>query len=383
MNRRPKIALIHDHLTQQGGAERVLEVFQTLFPNAPIFTLVYDANKMSGVFPPARVMPSFLQRIPLIKRTYQWFLPLMPLATESYDLSLYDIVLSNSSAFAKGIVTKSTTLHLCYCHTPTRYLWSDTHSYVKEFKAPRILKTLIPPLLHSLRRWDRLAADRVDKFIANSKTVQERIKKYYRRNSDIIYPPVDIDKFQVGRGRGEYFLAGGRLVSYKRFDLVVEAFNKIGLPLKIFGTGPEFTKLKRIARKNIEFVGRASDEERKKLYTDCIAYINPQEEDFGITVIEAAASGRPVIALAAGGALETVVENVTGIFFYDQDPAGLIDAVTRLKPESFDPLIIRAHAVRYSTERFEKEIKAYIDNAWAQWQEAQHMKRLRETKMMI
>lgn len=384
MTKIPKIALVHDHLIQQGGAERVLDVFQELYPYAPIFTLVYDEKKLSHVFKPDRIRTSFLQKFPFITKRYQWLLPLMPLATESYDLSAYDIVLSSTSAFSKGIITKPTTLHLCYCHTPTRYLWSDTHSYVKELNIPWFFKTLfIPPMLSRFRQWDRLAADRVDKFIANSKTVQERIKKYYRRNSDIMYPPVDIDSFDVGKGSGQYFLAGGRLVSYKRIDLVVDAFNKIGLPLKIFGDGPEYKKLRKIARKNIQFCGAVSDRERAVLYQNCRAYINPQEEDFGITVIEAAAAGRPVIALAAGGALETIVENVTGVFFYDQDPAGIIDAVLRFKDEEFDSKVIREHALRYSTERFKRELRAYIDSAWAQWQEAQHMKRLRETKMML
>lgn len=378
-----KIALVHDHLMQFGGAERVLEIFQELFSDAPIYTLVYDKARLGNIFSPDRVHPSFLQRIPGALPKYQWFLPFMPLATEQYDLSEYDVVLSSSSAFSKGAITKSTTLHICYCHTPTRYLWSDTHSYIREVHAPRLAKAGIPLILTGLRQWDRLAADRVDRFIANSKTVQERITKYYRRSSDIIYPPVDVASSEVGTGVGEYFLAGGRLVSYKRFDVIIEAFNRLNRRLVIFGDGPEIGKLKRMAKSTIEFRGFVSVSERSRLYRDCVAFINPQEEDLGITVIEAAAAGRPVIALAAGGALETIIEGVTGVFFYDQDAPALIDTVLRFKPEQFKADVIRDHALRYSTDRFKREILQYVESSWNQWQEHQHMKRLRETKMML
>lgn len=377
------VALIHDHLTQLGGAERVLKIFTELFPKAPIFTLVYDKKRMGAYFSHTKIIPSYLQNIPFATKKYQWLLPLMPNATESYDLSEYDLVLSSTSAFAKGVVTKSTTLHICYCHTPTRYLWTDTHSYLKELRQPRALKRVVPFFLSGLRMWDRLAADRVDKFIANSRTVQERIKKYYRRESSVIYPPVELDTFSLSHTAGEYYLAGGRLVSYKRFDLIIEAFNRLGLPLKIFGEGPEYKKLHGSAKKNIEFIGGVSDTIRAKLYTQCIAYLHPQEEDFGITAIEAMASGKPVIALAAGGALETIVDKVTGVFFFDQDYAAIIDAVIRFKPEQFSPQIIRNYALKFSVERFKKEILAYTQTSWQDWQEIQHMRRLRETKMMF
>lgn len=378
-----KVALIHDHLTQLGGAERVLKIFTELFPSAPVFTLVYDKKRLGAYFPQTKIIPSYLQNIPLAEKKYQWFLPLMPNATESYDLSSYDLVLSSTSAFAKGIITKSTTLHVCYCHTPTRYLWTDTHNYLKELQQPRILKRVVPFFLSGLRMWDRLAADRVDKFIANSRTVQERIKKYYHRESDIIYPPVELDKFSLSGRAGEYYLAGGRLVSYKRFDLIVQAFNRLGLSLKIFGEGPEYRKLRSIAKKNIIFTGGVTDDLRAELYKNCIAYLHPQEEDFGITAIEAMASGRPVIALAAGGALETIIDGVTGVFFFDQDYAAIIDAVIRFKPEQFSPEIIRNYALKFSADRFKKEILNYVKTSWQDWQEVQHMKRLRETKMMF
>ncbi|MBI4599806.1 glycosyltransferase [Candidatus Uhrbacteria bacterium] len=377
------IALVHDHLMQVGGAERVLRIFNELYPDAPIYTLVYDKKKIGSLLPPDVIRPSFLQTIPFGKKKYQWLLPIMPTATESYNLEEYDIVLSSASAFAKGIITKSTTLHICYCHTPTRYLWTDTHQYIRELNVPYPIKKVLPFMLTRLRMWDTLAAGRVDKFIANSQTVRERISKFYRRESDIIYPPVALDSFTVSKTCDDYYLAGGRLVSYKRFDIPIMAFNRLGIPLKIFGDGPEYRNLRKIARKNIEFVGAADDATRCELYSKCIAFINPQEEDFGITTLEAAASGRPVIAYAAGGALETVVDGVTGVFFYDQDYAALIDAVLHFDPSRFDPETLRIYSLRYGVDRFKKEITDYIDKQWTQWQEVQEMKRIRETKMMF
>ncbi len=376
-----KIALVHDHLVQEGGAELVLKIFSGLFPEAPIYTLVADMKKFGPQFGYTSLHTSFLQKVPGATKHYQWLLPIMPTATELHDLSQYDVVLSSSSAFSKGVITKSTTLHICYCHTPTRYLWTDTHSYIRELKRSNVIKGVLPYFLTSMRMWDKLAADRVDKFIANSKTVQERIRKYYRRESDIMYPPVELSQFTISEKIGDYFLAGGRLASYKRLDLVVEAFNRLGFKLKIFGEGPEFKKLRKSAKQNIEFMGRVNQEERAVLYSNCIAYIHPQEEDLGITLLEATASGRPVIALAAGGALETLVDGVTGVFFYDQDWAALIDAVIRFKPENYNPQIIQSYAQSYGVERFKNEITQYVDRSWTEWQELQYIRRLRETKI--
>ena len=378
-----KIALVHDHLVQVGGAERVLRIFNELYPDAPIYTLVYDQQKIGSLLPPSAIRTSFLQGIPFGKKKYQWLLPIMPTATESYNLEEFDIVLSSASAFAKGIITKSTALHICYCHTPTRYLWTDTHQYIRELKVPYPIKKVLPFMLTRLRMWDALAAGRVDKFIANSQTVRERISKFYRRESDIIYPPVALDKFSDAKEQDNYYLAGGRLVSYKRFDIPILAFNRLGIPLKIFGDGPEYKKLKSIARKNIEFMGAVDDTTRGELYRKCIAFINPQEEDLGLTALEATASGRPVIAYAAGGNLETVVDGVTGVFFYDQDYAALIDTILHFDPSLYDGETLRSYSLRYSVERFKKEITDYIDRQWTQWQEMQEMKRIREGKMMF
>lgn len=359
-----KVALVHDHLTQYGGAERVLEALQAIWPDAPTYTLHYDPAAMGSTFAHKLIRTSFLDRLPSVKRAFRWFLPLMPLATESYDLSDFDLVISNSSAFSKGVITSPHTLHICYCHTPTRYLWSDSESYVNELHAPKFVKTMLPLLLHRLRSWDQLAANRVDHFVSNSHTVKRRIKKYYRRDSQVIYPPVDVDKFAVSAEPKTYYLAGGRLVAYKRVDLVVETFTKLGKPLKVFGIGPELEELKRRAGKNIDFVGRVSDDERARLFANAIAFINPQDEDFGITPVESMAAGRPVIAYRRGGALETVIDGVTGIFFAEQTVLALSEAIQRLEVSHFDPQKIRLHAEQFATPVFRKQLHDHVNNLW-------------------
>ncbi len=359
-----KIALIHDHLVQDGGAEKVLLALQEVFPNAPTFTLLYDPKRVSAEFAGKDIRTSFLQRLPFSLKKYQWLLPLMPAATESYDLTGFDVVISSSSAFAKGIITRPGAVHICYCHTPTRYLWSDTHSYVQELRAPRLLKLGLPLLLHKLRIWDRLSADRVDRFVANSRTVADRIGKYYERGSDIIHPPVETGKFSISGAPGTYFLAGGRLVSYKRFDLIIQAFNRLGLPLKIFGGGPLEDRYRKMAGPNITFTGKVSDEEKAALYRGAIAFIHPQEEDFGITALESMASGRPVIAYRKGGALETVVEGVTGAFFDDQEWEDLAAAVIRFDAASYDPRALRAHAETFDVSAFKRRIAKLVSETW-------------------
>ncbi len=359
-----KLALVHDHLIQEGGAERVLQVFQEIYPQAPTYTLFFDQSKLGQIFKNKDIRTSFLQNWPGALKHYQWFLPFMSTATESYDLMEYDVVLSSCSAMAKGVITRSNTLHFCYCHTPTRYLWSDTHRYLEELKYNRLIKKLIPPILTKLRAWDQLAALRVDYFIANSKNVADRIKKYYRRDSLIIHPPVATKQFQISNEIGKYFLTGGRLVAYKRFDLAISAFNRLGIPLKIFGTGPEEKKYKAMAKPNIEFLGKISQEDLAKLYSQAIAFIHPQIEDFGLTAVESMASGRPVIAYAAGGACETVVEKKTGKFFDEQTWEALADAIVRFKPEDYNPIEIKNYAEQFGVERFKKEITELIKTEW-------------------
>ncbi|MFC1663302.1 glycosyltransferase [Patescibacteria group bacterium] len=364
-----KVALIHEHLAQDGGAEKVLQTFQKVFPNAPTYTLVHDKSQANEVFLDKDIRTSFIQRSPFGVRHYRWYLTLMPAAIESFDLSGYDVVLSSASAFAKGVITTPDTLHICYCHSPTRYLWTDGHRYVKELHYPGFIKKLLPPFLSRLRTWDILAAQRVDQFIANSKTVQNRIKKYYHAKSDIIHPPVDISKFKISENIDNYYLIGGRLVPYKRYDLAIQAFNKLGLPLKIFGTGPEYKRLKETAKDNIEFLGRVDDEEMASLYSRAIAFIHPQEEDFGITAVESMAAGRPTIAYASGGALETVVPGLSGEFFDDQDWESLADKIIRFRPEIYDAGKIRAHAESFSEENFSHKINKYVNDKWVDFRE--------------
>ncbi|NQV88766.1 MAG: glycosyltransferase [Parcubacteria group bacterium] len=359
-----KLALVHDYLIQDGGAEKVVDVMHGLWPDSPIYTLLFDQNKLPA-FKGRDIRTSFLERLPLGKRKYQWYLALMPTATEHYDLSGYDVVVSSTSAFAKGVLTRDDALHICYCHTPTRYLWSDTHSYIEELRVPRIVKMLLPPLLSRLRVWDRQAADRVDVFVANSDTVRRRIKKYYRRDAHVIHPPVDTHRFAIDHGPKDYFLTGGRLVAYKRYDMVVEAANRTGIPLKIFGSGPVEKDLRLSAKKNIEFLGRVSDEEQAKLYAGARAFIHPQEEDFGITPVESMATGRPVIAYRKGGATETVVEGLSGEFFDEQSWEELADHMIRFDNSSYNPQDIKAHAEQFSRKRFEQQMRSFVEEQWA------------------
>jgi len=356
-----KIALVHDYLSQDGGAERVLQAFHEIWPEAPIFVLFHDKEKIKN-FEGVEVKESFLAKFPFVKSKYQWYLPLMPLATEKHDLSDFDVVLSSTSAFAKGVLTKEDGIHISYCHTPTRYLWSDTHEYIQDLKYNFFIKLFLPRLIHKLRIWDKNSVDRVDNFIANSHTVKKRIKKYYRRGSDVIYPPVDLAKFHISPNVENYFVTGGRIVNYKRFDLVVQAFNRLGYRLKIFGDGPSLESLKKIAKPNIEFLGRISEQQKADILSKAKAFIHPQVEDFGITPIESMASGRPVIAYGYGGVTETVIPGVTGVFFYAQDWETLFDILLGFDKHTWDSAKIREHAKRFAIEDFKFKIKNYVED---------------------
>ena len=379
-----KVALIHDHLAQDGGAEKVLKVFAEMFPSAPIYTLLYDKKNAEKYYAGRRIETSIIQRLPGGVTHYKWYMPFMPTAVEFFDLSGYDLVLSDASAFAKGVITSTKTLHICYCHTPTRYLWSDTHQYINELNYNKYFKKLIAFSLNKIRIWDRIAADRVDKYIANSKFISERISKYYHRDSVIIHPPVNTEKFKISNTLGDYYLIGGRLAPYKRVDLVVEAFNKlhqekltlntngqnIPFKLKVFGDGIDLARLKKLASNNpnIEFLGRISDEKMADYYSRCLAFINPQEEDFGITAVEAMASGRPVIAYNSGGTKETVVRGVTGEFFNNQDVNSIYEVVKAFDLKKFDSKKIQEYSQQFSTKRFIEEINQYIHSEFSKWQ---------------
>lgn len=359
-----KIALVHDYLVQRGGAENILKIFTEIFPDAHIYTFFYDYKKFQDILKGKKIYSSFLQKIPFIAKHYQWTLPFMPRIIESFDFSSYDIVLSNTSAFAKGIITGPNTTHICYCHTPTRYLWIDSEEYVRELKYNKFIKKVIPALLKNLRQWDTRAARRVNKYLTNSFEVHQRIHKYYNRDSEIIYPPVNISNYYVSNveidpSKG-YYLIGGRLVAYKRYDVVVTSFSRMGIKLKIFGEGPEEQKLKKMARTNIEFLGRISEYKKIDLMSKCVAFIHPQVEDFGITAVETMAAGRPVIAYRAGGVMESIVDGVTGEFFREQTWESLAETVIKFRPEKFDSQKIRAQAEKFGVERFKREIREAV-----------------------
>lgn len=360
-----RIALVHDYLNQYGGAERVLGALTEIFPEAPIYTLIYDKKIIENFFPGKKIRVSFLQKIPLVKSYHRFFPPLMPIAVEKFDLANYDLVISDSAAFAKGVITKPETLHICYCHTPIRYAWDDSHKYIREFSMPSIFKVFIPFFMNYIRLWDREASFRVDKFICNSNFVAQRIKKYYRRDATVIYPPVDTKEFFPSKNKSEgYFLMVGRLLPYKRFDIAIKAFNILDIPLKIIGDGPQMKKLKKLANWNIEFLNELSSDKLREYYQNCQALIFPQEEDFGIVALEVMACGKPVIAFRGGGALESIKEGETGVFFDEQTVDSLINAVKNFNSSKFNPLKIRQHALKFDKEIFKKKIKDFVEKAY-------------------
>ena len=359
-----RVALVCSWLNQYGGAERVLEVLHDMYPQAPIYTSVYEPRALPDFYRQWDIRPSFMQRLPLVKRKHQLFLGLFPLAFESFDLSEYDLVISNSSAFAHGVLTREGTAHVCYCLTPARFLW-NYHAYVQREKVGSLARLILPFPLHYLRTWDAAAASRVDSFVAISHAVQARIRKFYRRDSTIIYPPVNINDYQPADEVGDYYLIVSRLIPYKRIDLAVEAFNQLGLPLKIVGDGRDRAALQAMARSNVEFLGRRSDAEVRQLYARCRAFVLPGEEDFGLTPLEAQASGRPVIAYGAGGALDTVVEGETGAFFCQQTPESLAEAVASFDALACDPHRIREHAAKFDVAVFRQQLGELVEREYS------------------
>ena len=360
-----RIALVHDYLNQYGGGERVLEVLCEIFPRAPIFSLIYDEKATGKVFRNREIHTSFLQKIPFIQKHHRLFPMLMPLAVEQFDFSYFDVVISNSASFAKGIITKPKTKHISYCMTPTRFLWGGSHKFIEEFDYSWPVKKLIPMFMTYLRVWDQEAAARVDQFVAISSFIQKRIKKYYNRESEVIYPPVDTKKFSTNQQtnkNGEYFLMVGRLVPYKKFDLAVKSFNELGYPLKIIGDGPERKKLEKISKKNIEFLGLVSDFKLPPYYNKAKAVIFPQEEDFGIVPVEAMAAGKPVIAYRGGGALETIKEGETGEFFDEQNVESFIKTLANFNERNYNPDKIKSHALQFDKDIFKQKILKLTGN---------------------
>lgn len=355
-----KAAIIHEYLNQYGGAERVLQVLTTLLPHAPIFTTLYDCALTGGVFDGRDVRMSFIQRLPFARRWHHLYSPLMPLAIEQFDTRAFDTVLSVSASFAKGVITAPDTRHVCYCLTPPRFLWDDSQRFVARFGYPIPIGKLAPLALSYLRLWDRQAAERVDEWIAISEFVRRRIAKYYHKDAVVVHPPVNVSKFPLSAEPGRYWLMVGRLVAYKNFDLAIRAFNRLGWPLKIVGSGIEERRLRAMAKPNIEFVGAVTDERLARLYAGSHAVLFPQEEDFGIVPLEAMASGKPVVAFHGGGALETVIDRITGVFFYEQTVDDLMNAVDRASRITWLPQVCRGQAERFDIPVFRRKMGAAL-----------------------
>ncbi len=361
-----RVAIVHDYLTHMGGGERVLEALAHAFPDAPIFTLVHDLSAVSLAIDPRRIRTSFLQKFPGARRSHRYLpLALMPLAVEQFDLSSFDIVLSNAHSFGKGVLVPPGTLHISYCMTPTRYAWDGSHKYVREFSSSTWFQRFAPAAISYMRIWDYAASQRVHRYITLSKYVAGRIKKYYRRASTVMYPPVDVERFSVSETLGEYYLVVSRLVPYKRVELAIAAANRLGIQLKIVGAGPELLQLQKQAHENVEFLGFVPDSDLPELYRNARALLFPQEEDFGITPLEAAASGVPTIAYGVGGALETIIDTVTGLFFDAQNIESLMCAIQTFETMQWDKKKIRNHAEAFSTARFIRDIRTEVEQEWA------------------
>ncbi len=355
------MAIVHDGLATAGGgggAERVLAVLHQMFPEAPVYTTVYHPDRMPAEMRGWDIRTSFIQDLPRGREKYQWYLPLFPSAVEALDLRGYDIVVSASHAVAKGVITDADAFHLCYCYSPLRYAWDMYHEYLEIEDVPGWQRAMLPGLMHYLRTWDALAAPRVDAYVAISHYVRRRIEKYYRRQSRVIYPPVDVLKSEAASA--DYYLVVSRLVAYKRIDLVVDAFNRLGWPLVVIGDGVERGRLEAMAKGNVTFLGRQSDEVVRMHLAACRGFVFPGIEDFGIAPVEAMAAGKPVVALGRGGAAETVIDGETGVHFGRQAVGDLVEALRRCEATRFDAGRIARHAGRFSTDRFEREFLAAL-----------------------
>lgn len=356
-----KIAIVHDYLSQYGGAERVVEVLHEMFPEAPIFTSIFLPGVMPEVFKKMDIRTSNMQKYPFIKKHSKKYLLSYFRAFKKFDLSGYDLILSSSSSFAKGVKKKDGAVHICYCYTPTRFIWRY-EDYVKREGFNRFLLLFLPLIIKYLKKKDLESIKGVDHFIAISTAVAGRIKECYGRNSVVIYPPVNTHNYEISGVVKDYYLIVSRLRGYKRIDLAIKAFNTLGLPLKIVGDGDLAAQLKSIAGPNIEFLGKLTDLQIKKLYAEARAVVFPGEEDFGIVPLEAQASGRPVIAFGAGGAKETVIAGKTGIFFDFQTEEELIGAVKACEQKVWNSAEIRANAERFSVNKFKEALSRYVDS---------------------
>ncbi|MFO7956750.1 MAG: glycosyltransferase [Candidatus Brocadiia bacterium] len=360
-----RVALVHHWLVKMRGAERVLEQFCRLFPRADIYTLVAEPARLSPLLRERTIHTSFVQRLPRATRWYPYYLPFMPCAFEGLDLRGHDLVLTSDAGLAKCVIAPADAVHVCYCHSPPRYLWNMFARYLRDECGNPLKRLAFQAVAHRLRLADFCAAGRVDTFIANSRTVRCRISRYYAREAEVIHPPVELDRFRPGEETGDYYLVVSQLNAYKQVDLAVRAFNRLGKRLVVAGDGPERRRLERLAGHNVEFRGFVDGEALPDLYARCRALIFPGEEDFGITPLEAHACGRPVIALRAGGVTETVLDGETGLFFDEPTPDALAAAVEHFESvvNSFDAGRIRSRAEEFSPARFRRDIREAVRGA--------------------
>jgi len=361
-----KVALVHDWLTGQRGGEKVLEALAELFPEAPIYTLFHFPGSQAAAIEKRVIRTSFLQKLPFLRRRYRWFLPLFPLAVELFNLQDYDIVISSSHCVAKGIIPRPDALHVSYIHSPVRYAWNQYDAYFSRQRLSFFSRLAVPGRIHKLRIWDVTSSARVDHFIANSRAVARRIEKYYRRPADVIHPPVDTDFFTPPAGDPDrsYDLIVSALVPYKKIDLAILVYNRLGWPLKVVGDGPEDKRLRRMSGPNVQFLGPLSAPDLRGLYQAARLLVMPGEEDFGIAAVEAQACGTPVLAYGRGGALETVVEGTTGLFFRELTEQSLAGALDKFRTVAFNKSAIRSHATRFSRDLFKDKIAAAIRQLW-------------------
>ncbi len=364
MNFPKNIAIVHDWMVSVRGGEKVLEVLCELFPGATLFTLVHWKEHLSDVIEKMKIKTSFIQNLPFSKTHYQYYLPIFPTAIEQFDLSKFDLIISSSHAAAKGVKVRADALHICYCHTPMRYIWDQYEQYFRKGSVSFITRIAMSLSLNYLRQWDVETAKGVNQFIANSRNVQERISRIYNRDSEVIYPPVDVHRFPLSVKDEGYYLIVSALVPYKRIDLAVDTFNHLGERLIVIGSGSEQQKLKARAKKNIEFLGWVSDGDIQKYYAGCHALIFPGEEDFGIVPVEAMACGKPVVGFGKGGLLETVIDSQMGIFFNEQKVESLMDAIKRLNRTSLDTKAIREHAREFDRVKCKEKLQRFIQMQW-------------------
>ncbi|MGG4105614.1 glycosyltransferase [Paenibacillus lautus] len=358
-----KIAIVHDYLNQMGGAERVVAVLHKMFPEAPIYTTIVDRNKLLPELQDAVIHTTWMQRIPGILNKFKLYFWLYPFSIRSINVKSYDLILSSSSAYAKGVRKGRQSLHVCYCYTPMRFVW-DFDTYMESIQVPRLVKRFAKWLITPLKRWDKNNSEHVDRLIAISTIVKERIKQCYGVNAPIIFPPVEVSRFSVKEGEPEdYFLVVSRLVSYKKIDLAIEACTQSGKRLIVIGDGPDRPRLEQLAGDTITFLGRRSDEDVVRYMQNCKALIFPGIEDFGITPLEVNACGRPIIAYYGGGALDTIVAEQTGLYFEQQSIDSLVKTINRFDQYDWDPQYIRQHAEQFSEHIFIERMQSIIESS--------------------